>query len=142
MKSSLTNVLIISEDLLKVFSKLFLFAILCFKQWSVKENCVEKILHAICRSSHRRWSVRKGVLRNFAKFTGKHLCQSLFFNKVEGLRAATLLKKNFVKFLRTHFYIEHLWWKLLCYWKFSTEVAISEFFEKLCHLMIDHKAKE
>ena len=25
------------------------------------------------RSSHRRWSVRKGVLRNLAKFTGKHL---------------------------------------------------------------------
>ena len=24
---------------------------------------------------------RIGVLRNFAKFTGKHLCQSLFFNK-------------------------------------------------------------
>ena len=24
----------------------------------------------------------KGVLRNFAKFTGKHLCQSLFFNNV------------------------------------------------------------
>ena len=26
-----------------------------------------------------------GVLRNFTKFTGKHLCQSLFFNKVAGL---------------------------------------------------------
>ena len=26
------------------------------------------------RSSHRRCSVRKGVLRNFEKFTGKHLC--------------------------------------------------------------------
>ena len=25
---------------------------------------------------------KKGVLRNFAKFTGKHLCQRLFFNKV------------------------------------------------------------
>ena len=32
----------------------------------------------------------KGVLKNFAKFTGKHLCQSLFFNKVEGLRPAAL----------------------------------------------------
>ena len=29
-------------------------------------------------------SVEKCVLRNFAKFTGKHLCQSLFFNKVAG----------------------------------------------------------
>ena len=37
-----------------------------------------------CRSSHRRCSVRKGVLINFAKFAGKHLCQSLFFNKVAG----------------------------------------------------------
>ena len=36
------------------------------------------------RSSHQRCSVRKGVLRNFAKFTGKHLCQAVFFNKVAG----------------------------------------------------------
>ena len=32
------------------------------------------------RSSHQRRSMKKGVLRNFAKFTGKHLCQGLFFN--------------------------------------------------------------
>ena len=31
------------------------------------------------RSSHRRCSVKKGVYRNFAKFTGKNLCQNLFF---------------------------------------------------------------
>ena len=37
---------------------------------------------------------KKGVLRNFAKFKGKHLCQSLFFNKVAGLRPATLFKKD------------------------------------------------
>ena len=29
-------------------------------------------------------SMKKGVLGNFAKFTGKHLCQSLFLNKVVG----------------------------------------------------------
>ena len=29
---------------------------------------------------------KKGVLRNFAKFTGKHLCQSLCFNQVTGLQ--------------------------------------------------------
>ena len=29
---------------------------------------------------------KTGVLRNFAKFTGKHLCQSIFFDKVAGLR--------------------------------------------------------
>ena len=27
----------------------------------------------------------KAFLRDFAKFTGKHLCQNLFFNKVAGL---------------------------------------------------------
>ena len=37
---------------------------------------------------------KKGVLRNFVKFTGKHLCQSLLFNKVAGPRPATLLKKE------------------------------------------------
>ena len=51
---------------------------------------------------------KKGSFRNFAKFTGKHLCQSLFFNKVAGLNPAKLLKKrlwhrwfpvNFAKFL-------------------------------------------
>ena len=34
---------------------------------------------------------KKAVLRNFAKFTGKHLCQGPLFNKVAGLRPATLL---------------------------------------------------
>ena len=32
------------------------------------------------RSSHQRCSVTIEVLRNFVKFTGKHLCQSLFFS--------------------------------------------------------------
>ena len=34
--------------------------------------------------SHRRCSVRKGAPRNLAKFTEKHLCQGLFFNKDAG----------------------------------------------------------
>ena len=38
------------------------------------------------RSSHQRRSLSKCVLRNFVKFTEKHLCQSLFFNKVADLR--------------------------------------------------------
>ena len=38
--------------------------------------------------------MKKGVLENFAKFTGKNLSQSLFFNKVAGLRSAILLKKE------------------------------------------------
>ena len=42
----------------------------------------------------RRCSIKKGVLRNFAKLTGKHLCQSLFFNKVAQLWPTTLLKRR------------------------------------------------
>ena len=51
--------------------------------------------------------------RNFANFTGKHLCHSLYFDKVAGL---TLLQQrlwhkyfpvNFPKFLRTLFHTEH-----------------------------------
>ena len=38
------------------------------------------------KSSRLEVFFKKGVLRNFTKFTGKHLCQSLFFNKVAGLR--------------------------------------------------------
>ena len=50
------------------------------------------LLLPIARSIHERGSVKKGVLRNFAKFTGKHLCQSFLFNKVAVLRPAALLK--------------------------------------------------
>ena len=42
--------------------------------------------HIIIRSSDRRCSIKKGVLRNFVKFTGKHLRQSLYFIKVLNLR--------------------------------------------------------
>ena len=42
----------------------------------------------------QRCSVKKSVLRNFAKFTGKHLGQSLFFNKVAGLRPLTYSKRD------------------------------------------------
>ena len=33
--------------------------------------------------------LKKGVLGNIAKLTEKHLCQSLFFNKVAGVRPET-----------------------------------------------------
>ena len=34
---------------------------------------------------------KKSALKNFAKFTGKHLCQSLFFNNVAGLASGLQL---------------------------------------------------
>ena len=35
------------------------------------------------RSSHQRCSVRKGVLRNFIKFIGRHLCRVCFLIKLQ-----------------------------------------------------------
>ena len=69
---------------------------------------------AVARSSQQRRFIKKDVTRNFAKFTRKHLCQRLFFNKDAGLSPAVLIKKirwhrcfplNFAKFLRKPFYI-------------------------------------
>ena len=75
------------------------------------------------RDSHQRCSIKKGALRNFAKFTGKYLCQSLFFNKVAVFKPATLLKEriwhrcfpvNFAKFLKRPFCRTHL---DDCFWR-------------------------
>ena len=41
-------------------------------------------IYGNARSNHRRFSVRRSVLWNFLKFTGKYLCQSLFIDKVAG----------------------------------------------------------
>ena len=76
----------------------------------------------ISKSSHQRCS---------AKFTGKHLCQSLFFNKVAGLRPATSLKKrlwytrfpvNIAKLLRKLFL-----WKTCggCFWTENKDFTIA-----------------
>ena len=37
---------------------------------------------------------KKGVLKNFAKFTGKHLRSGLVFNKAADLQSLTLSKKE------------------------------------------------
>ena len=55
------------------------------------------------RSNHLTCSVRKGFLRNLVKFTGKHLCQSLFLNKV-----ALLFSCEFCEISKNTFFTEHL----------------------------------
>ena len=88
------------------------------------------------RSSHRRCFIRKGILKNFTKFTGKHLCQSPFFNKVAGLRSATLLKKrlwhkcfpvNFVTFLSTPF-LQNIFGRIFL--KLSKSINFTKFLSK------------
>ena len=64
--------------------------------------------------------LKKRIFKNFPKFTGKHLCQSLFFNKVAGLKLylkkalAQVLSSEFcsAKFLTIKivlYFTEHLW---------------------------------
>ena len=57
------------------------------------------------RSSHWRCSVRKGVLRNSAKFTGKHLCQSLLFKKEILVQVFSC---KFCEISQITFFTEHL----------------------------------
>ena len=123
MKYSFKNVLVKAVFTLTVFDILLMEgrSVLQPAQWIAGSERVMSSFFNIVkkdRSSHRRYSVRNGVLRNLAKFTGKHLCQSPFFNKAAGLILATLSKKslwprcfpvNFGKFLRTPFFTEHLW---------------------------------
>ena len=53
------------------------------------------------KSSRPEVFCKKGVLRNFTKFTGKHLRQSLFFNKVAGLGLCRHSRGNFSKLIKT-----------------------------------------
>ena len=87
----------------------------------------------------RRCSVKKGVVKNFVKFTGTHLCARVSFLiqlQASNLQLTKLQKKptkkrlwhmcfpvNFAKFLTAPFIIEHLWWLLLlkaisCYYRY------------------------
>ena len=56
--------------------------------------CLNLVLLSKLRKQPLEVFCKKAVLRNFTKFTGKHLHQSLFFNKVAGLSPAALLKKR------------------------------------------------
>ena len=48
----------------------------------------------IYRSSRPEVFCKEGALENFAKFTGKHLCQSLHLNKVAALGLQLYIKKE------------------------------------------------
>ena len=84
------------------------------------------------RSSRPEMSCKKSVLKNFGKFTGKHLCQSLFLVKCQaGLQlnqkrnSDTGVSYEFCKIFKSSLFIEHLvhptswkfspWWKLGLY---------------------------
>ena len=76
---------------------------------------LRKLFRILFRSSHRKCSIKEGVLKNFAKFKRNTCARVSFLIKLQawGLRLATLSKKrpwhscfpvNFAKFSRTPFY--------------------------------------
>ena len=76
---------------------------------NICERLLVKISISVTRSSRPEVFCKKGVLRNLTKFTEKHLCQSLLYNKVAGMRLwHRCFLVNFVKFLRSSFFTEHL----------------------------------
>ena len=82
-----------------------------FFREKMKSSLISLVNFRIYRSSHRRCSIRKGVLRNFAKFTRNHLCQSPFFNKVAGPGLQLYLKETLAQVCeisKNPFSTEHL----------------------------------
>ena len=68
----------------------------------------------LSRSSRSQMFFKTGVPKNFAIFTGKHLCWGYLFNKVVGLQAYNFIKMrhqhrcfpvNTAKFLGTAFFL-------------------------------------
>ena len=73
--------------------------------------------------------MQKGFLRNFTKFTRKHLCQSLFFKK-ETL--AQVLPCKFCKISKKTFFKEDLWTTAFKFIKKNSSFISSQFFFTHC----------
>ena len=96
--------------------------------WTSRVNEHAHYYYTIFKSSRPEVFCEKVVLKNFAKFTRKHLCQSLFF------WPATLLKKTmaqvlwceFCKSFKNTFFIEHLRWLHHTAWNLSEYRVFSD----------------
>ena len=73
-------------------------------------------------SSHSQMFFKIGVLNSFANSQQQNTYVVVSFDKVAGLKVWNFIKNRlqhrrfpvkFVKFLRTPFFTEHLWWLLL-----------------------------
>ena len=94
----------------KIFTKIFFML-------GVATNGLTYFLLRSCPDAFHK----KGVLKSFAKFKENHMCWSLFFIKVAGWKAATLLKRDtgmvsllpvfscqFCEILKNHYFLQHL----------------------------------
>ena len=84
---------------------------------------------------------KKRCSQKFRKFTGKHLCQSLFFNKVAGLGPVTLTKKETLaqvfsceicEISYNVFFTEHLQATAsACYYYINQSIGLKNFLQDL-----------
>ena len=101
-KSFFKYVVILKNLVFQNAFRYFIFRNFFFNSHSTTEYWKPLVLLKLYRSSHRRCFFKKGVLRNFAKFTGKHLCQSLFFikKKINFIKKETLAQVLSCKFCK------------------------------------------
>ena len=92
------------------------------------------ITHLCCpfrtnyRSSHQRCSIKKGVLRNFARFTGEHRPEACNFIQKETL--AQVFSCEFSEISKNIFFTEHLW---------TTAAIITWIFTDICIVIVSTK---
>ena len=80
--------------------------------YTLLKNSIHTILRGCWEKLIFLW---KGVFEKFANFTGKHLCQSFFFNKsfIKKESLEQMFSCEFCQIFKNTFFIEDLSWLLL-----------------------------
>ena len=137
------NAVIISRATLFSFLIVEFNYIIKLNKYNYLDHVINKALAWKCckfRSCRLQMFFKIGILKNFAKFKRKDLCQSLFFIKVAALQACNFLKETlaqvffceFYDFFKNTFFIEHLHrlvlWIII--WIFKLEIInlVTRFF--------------
>ena len=98
---------LIGSTLRLIFHK-FNHSFIIGKSWFKSANKRSQL--CMHRSSLPEVFCKKGVLKNFAKFTGKHLCRAQLCNVIKKRLQHRFFSVKFTKFLRAPFFTEHLRW--------------------------------
>ena len=90
-------------------------------------------------------SIKKGVLKNFAIFTEKHLCQSLFLccNFIKNEALAQEFSCEFSKIFKIIFFTEHLWMTASIYkscWLYTLQLFIAVNFQVVKSHLVGKKS--
>ena len=73
----------------------------------ISDSAFNSPRYCVIRSSHCRCSIKKSVLKSLAKFTGKHLCQGLFFYKVKKETVTQVFSYEFSEIFKSTFFTEN-----------------------------------